>query len=297
MRLKIYLLPLIMQEVDAVTEKFINLINVLRVNDDPESNTEFLNMRAEITKRIEQLEQFFEENIRDTRVAYIEKARIKLKKLLMYDPDVLNKMQSQNNHDMFDEEEVKQKEVNVLYFNKKKESSNTEATERASSPNNANKKISAKAVNNVNINRTVNVTISSTTNKPNLKANAVHRETAIKQTISTTIDKDSRGVNIQKKVLSDRKVVDSVKTKLSNVSAGKNKLSSVSPKKVSEFQSKLSQQVPPEEDNFISSLISHAVFDNNFDENNWKEISFKLKLTDNEYKTFIKEKANNINLK
>lgn len=39
---------------------------------------------------------FFEENIRDVKVAYIEKARIKLKKLLMYDPDVLNKMQNTN---------------------------------------------------------------------------------------------------------------------------------------------------------------------------------------------------------
>jgi hypothetical protein len=43
---------------------------------------------------------FFEDNIGDTKVFAIEKARIRLKKLLMYDPDVLNKVENdyrQNN--------------------------------------------------------------------------------------------------------------------------------------------------------------------------------------------------------
>ena len=31
-------------------------------------------------------------------MSYIEKARLKLKKLLMYDPDVLNKMQTNDNN-------------------------------------------------------------------------------------------------------------------------------------------------------------------------------------------------------
>jgi hypothetical protein len=43
--LKIYLLPLIMQEVDTVTETYINLINELRRTNDPETMSEFDELR------------------------------------------------------------------------------------------------------------------------------------------------------------------------------------------------------------------------------------------------------------
>ena len=49
-------------------------------------------MLIKICNRIEELEKFYEENQRDNRIIYFEKARIKLKKLLTYDPDILNKM-------------------------------------------------------------------------------------------------------------------------------------------------------------------------------------------------------------
>ncbi len=42
---------------------------------------------------MEQLENFYEDNIGDSRVANFEKGRIRLKKLLMYDPDLMNKME------------------------------------------------------------------------------------------------------------------------------------------------------------------------------------------------------------
>ncbi len=53
---------------------------------------------SQITKRIEELENFYDDNIEDSRVANFEKGRIRLKKLLMYDPDFMNKMEleSQN---------------------------------------------------------------------------------------------------------------------------------------------------------------------------------------------------------
>jgi len=285
MRLKIYLLPLIMQEVDAVTEQFINLIRELRLNDDPEMNSQFLELRAEITKRIDELEQFFEANIRDTRVSYIEKARIKLKKLLMYDPDVLNKMQNENFKNEI-EKEVKQKEINVLYFNKKKESSGTEATtERALSPNPIAKKISSKTE-NVNINtqkQPLNLNLKSA-KKP------IGSSTKEATKLSTIDSKHSGGQ------MSDRKVNETVKSKLSSGNAtSRNKQSSTSPnKKGNEYASKLSDQ--PKEEEFILTLLSNKAI-GDFDPNAWKEICFKLKLSDNEYRNFVREKANKVSLK
>lgn len=46
--LKIYLLPLIMQEVDSVTEKYINLINEIRRTHDSNIVDEFNEMRYSV---------------------------------------------------------------------------------------------------------------------------------------------------------------------------------------------------------------------------------------------------------
>lgn len=46
--LKIYLLPLVMQEVDTVTEKYINLINELRRTGDTETMGEFDELREKV---------------------------------------------------------------------------------------------------------------------------------------------------------------------------------------------------------------------------------------------------------
>lgn len=46
--LKIYLLPLIMQEVDTVIEKYINLINELRRTNDAETMAEFDELRESV---------------------------------------------------------------------------------------------------------------------------------------------------------------------------------------------------------------------------------------------------------
>jgi hypothetical protein len=46
--LKIYLLPLIMQEVDTVTEKYINTINEIRRTNDSDIIKEFDDLRVSV---------------------------------------------------------------------------------------------------------------------------------------------------------------------------------------------------------------------------------------------------------
>ena len=108
--LKMHMLPAIFQEIDFVTEQYINLLNSIRKSNTNEINfirnntkdkenkiKEFNELRENITKRINELEDFYEDNIEDIRVNNFEKARLRLKKLLMYDVDTINKIENSTN--------------------------------------------------------------------------------------------------------------------------------------------------------------------------------------------------------
>ena len=51
-------------------------------------------LRMSISKRINELEDFYEDNIEDVRVSNFEKARLRLKKLLMYSYETINKVEN-----------------------------------------------------------------------------------------------------------------------------------------------------------------------------------------------------------
>ena len=75
--LKMHMLPIIFQEIDFVTEKYITILNSLRKEEEEsdekkieKEKKEFIELREEITKRINELEDFYEENIEDIRVNY-----------------------------------------------------------------------------------------------------------------------------------------------------------------------------------------------------------------------------------
>ena len=109
--LKMNMIPLIFQEIDNVTEQYINLLNSIRKvnfneNDDNKFEydnnlNEFNELRESITKRINELEDFYENNIEDIRVNNFEKARLRLKKLLMYDIETINRIEN----GIYDDEE------------------------------------------------------------------------------------------------------------------------------------------------------------------------------------------------
>ena len=51
-------------------------------------------LHSSISKRINELEDFYEDNIEDVRVSNFEKARLRLKKLLMYSYEAINKVEN-----------------------------------------------------------------------------------------------------------------------------------------------------------------------------------------------------------
>ena len=126
--LKMNYLPLIFQEINFVTEEYIHLLSKIRekeknkdennskkMNNQNENQSENENqkeneneneddieiiikkyngLRESISKRINELEDFYEDNIEDVRVSNFEKARLRLKKLLMYSYDNINRIEN-----------------------------------------------------------------------------------------------------------------------------------------------------------------------------------------------------------
>ena len=138
--LKMNFLPLIFQEINFVTEEYLTILNQLRHKEQgttkEEKSTNIINendskinnqnkeksennfknnnkekettesdeleliikkyndLRQSIGKRINELENFYEENIEDVRVSNFEKARLRLKKLLMYNYETITRVEN-----------------------------------------------------------------------------------------------------------------------------------------------------------------------------------------------------------
>ena len=56
-RINLHLLPLIMQEIEVFEKNYIDLINKMKIERTKQSLDEFLRMRLDISKRIEELEK------------------------------------------------------------------------------------------------------------------------------------------------------------------------------------------------------------------------------------------------
>ena len=134
--LKMNYLPLIFQEINFVTEEYIRLLSKIRDkeknsedkkdNNKNENETENENeedleivikkyngLRESISKRINELEEFYEDNIEDVRVSNFEKARLRLKKLLMYSYENNNRVENSSQ-----QKNIFIKENNNIFNNK-----------------------------------------------------------------------------------------------------------------------------------------------------------------------------------
>ena len=89
-RIKPHLLPLIMQEIEVCEKNYIELINKIKTKRTKKLIDEFLEMRLDISKRIEELEDYFDENFGNIQMNILEKGIFQLKKLLFYNPDKSN---------------------------------------------------------------------------------------------------------------------------------------------------------------------------------------------------------------
>ena len=185
-----------------------------------------------ISKRINELEDFYEDNIEDVRVSNFEKARLRLKKLLMYSYDNINKVENSSH-----QKDIFIKDENNL-FNKKI----TEDTK---------KKI---IENNISLEKQI------------MKEKTKEEEKAKKKLLGS--------IEKQKKIGNKKEGV-------------KNKKRGIKVRGDEGF-------LKPTEKARKSSVMSDSDnMDFDFDEyNKSREIIFKIKLKEDEYKLLLKEKKN-----
>jgi len=271
--LKMNFLPLIFQEINFVTEEYITLLSKIRqkesekeskknqkaenknieqtdsefeINKEKEkTETEKENdeeyeiiikkyngLRMSISKRINELEDFYEDNIEDVRVSNFEKARLRLKKLLMYSYDNINKVENSSH-----QKDIFIKDENNL-FNKKI----TEDTK---------KKI---IENNISLEKQI------------MKEKTKEEEKAKKKLLGS--------VEKQKKIGNKKEGVKNIKMVI----------------KVRGDEGFLK---PTEKARKSSVMSDSDNMDFDFDEyNKSREIIFKIKLKEDEYKLLLKEKKN-----
>ena len=91
--IKLHLLPLIMQEIEICETKYIDLINKIKVKRTKELIDEYFEMRTGINQRIEELEDYMDENFGNIRMNILQKGIFQLKKLLFYNPDKNNDLE------------------------------------------------------------------------------------------------------------------------------------------------------------------------------------------------------------
>ena len=283
--LRMNYLPLIFHEINNITEEYITLLNKIRQKDTQKQNPpkkinnvypsneespshknnkfqsqsegdyenyeqtenektneddeeielaikKYNGLRESISKRINELEEFYEDNIEDIRVSNFEKARLRLKKLLMYTYDNINKIDNS----------AQQKNIFIKDSNNLFSKKITEVTKKQILENNTS--LEKKTINQ--------------------RKKKEEQKTKKK----TTIDS-----NESKKTRSNKKESNSnIKSRVIKVRGDEGFL------KQTENRKK-------------SSVISESELD--FDDySKCREIIFKIKLSQDEYKLLLKEKKN-----
>ena len=85
-----------MKEIEVCEKNYIDLINKIKAKRTKKLIDEFLEMRLDISKRIEELEDYFDENFGNIRMNILEKGIFQLKKLLFYNPDKKNDQEEED---------------------------------------------------------------------------------------------------------------------------------------------------------------------------------------------------------
>lgn len=269
-RIKLHLLPTVMQEIDIVIKEYtgkyhllisIDLVNNILSEDNEEEAYEqmkkYEKYREDIQDRISQLEDFYELNFGEENIEHFDIARLRLKRLLMYDVVSISKinraftnkdedyiLSSNNNASIQSSQAIhfsNNQDTSVLQSNKNNVST-SEADKKKTIVNDAMKFM----VNTDNIENPGN-TVKGSFNPYN-KASIQTK---------TTINKNTK-TQSQKPV-----------KKISNNQTNK------SPKKASDLFS----------NPFIVSETS-----------DWKDVTFRIMLNEKEYKALVGEKAKLIKL-
>ena len=91
-RIKEHLIPSIMQEIDIICKRYNDLIEKIKKEKNRKDIINLFKLKKNISLRIEELENYFDDNLNNQRMLILEKGIIELKKILFYNPDINNEL-------------------------------------------------------------------------------------------------------------------------------------------------------------------------------------------------------------
>jgi len=157
-RIKEHLIPSIMQEIDIICKRYNDLIDKIKKNRNRKDIINLFKLKKNISLRIEELENYFDDNLNNQRMLILEKGIIELKKVLFYNPDINNELKD-SDLNYFRGLNIDLKKLGIDKKSKSAQKSIKSATKVNLKVNNSSKKY------NSNVNKKINLSSKKVLNK------------------------------------------------------------------------------------------------------------------------------------
>ena len=157
-RIKEHLIPSIMQEIDIICKRYNDLIDKIKKDRNRKDIINLFKLKKNISLRIEELENYFDDNLNNQRMLILEKGIIELKKVLFYNPDINNELKD-SDLSYFRGLNIDLKKLGIDKKSKSAQKSIKSATKVNLKVNNSSKKY------NSNVNKKINLSSKKVLNK------------------------------------------------------------------------------------------------------------------------------------
>ncbi len=149
-RIKEHLIPSIMQEIDIICKRYNDLIDKIKKDRNRKDIINLFKLKKNISLRIEELENYFDDNLNNQRMLILEKGIIELKKVLFYNPDINNELKD-SDLSYFRGLNIDLKKLGINKKNKSAQKSIKSATKVNLKVNNSSKKYNSNTNKKINL--------------------------------------------------------------------------------------------------------------------------------------------------
>ena len=266
----------------------------LSKSNNKEKLNEYLSLRESIRKRILEIDSFFELNFDKPYIYNFETGRIKLKKLLMYEPDTISEFNENKKYILAGYDDIPEEKDNEIIYEKK--GINGPITERnyninyniqeTSFSNNKNINIqnNKKSKNNYNLNNANKNTFFDDYNNRNNKIKTLNNSTNLKNKINNEKNKYP-----QKIINKNDKINNNFISKTNNKSEDITERNEINDNQ----ETNNDNENEDKENNNAISLSINSIKDENSTERNATDESFKNKKTSRYKKSYRDSLAQN----
>jgi len=277
----------------------------LSKSNNKEKLNEYLSLRESIRNRILEIDSFFELNFDKPYIYNFETGRIKLKKLLMYEPDTISEFNENKKYILAGYDDIPEEKDNEISYEKK--GINGPITKRnyninyniqeTSFSNNKNINIqnNKKSKNNYNLNNANKNTFFDDYNNRNNKIKTLNNSTNLKNKINNEKNKYPQKI-INKNDKINNNFISKTITQIRNLNQKElinNKSEDITERNETNDNQETNNENEDKENNNAISLSINSIKDENSTERNATDESFKNKKTSRYKKSYRDSLAQN----